>query len=258
MNKKSILVFALAITMVGSSTAAVYASQSSVNATKNKVVTVANNYEAENGGNTVVQGKISDEEAVTIATKAMKDLMGINANYFGEAHVTRSNEKDDMEFFKNLYPEKDAQVLQENLQKPTADVIDVQFISADDLKSPMPSRDLVVINEASGEIVSITAMKNLDQSLTGTIDDNRVKTGVTDFLSNLHEKVQDNTLKVSKTMTSGTMNVIGKLADGRDVTMSLNGKDYSVMSYAVNYNNLITLPSVEKDYQDNYRNVQVK
>ncbi|WP_172408300.1 hypothetical protein [Desulfosporosinus sp. FKA] len=38
MNKKGILVFALAITMVGSSTAAVYASQSSVNATKNKVV----------------------------------------------------------------------------------------------------------------------------------------------------------------------------------------------------------------------------
>ncbi|MDF2682859.1 MAG: hypothetical protein K0R47_4049, partial [Brevibacillus sp.] len=42
MNKKNILVFSMALSIVGGATAAVYASEYAVNSTKNRVVTVTN------------------------------------------------------------------------------------------------------------------------------------------------------------------------------------------------------------------------
>ncbi|MFG0216560.1 hypothetical protein ACFU8X_26175, partial [Brevibacillus porteri] len=87
MNKKSILVFSMALSIVGGATAAVYASEHAVNSTKNRVVTVtskegnATNQTTESNKNHVVKvanGKISNEEAVKIATKALKDYRGLD------------------------------------------------------------------------------------------------------------------------------------------------------------------------------------
>ncbi|MET3289994.1 UNVERIFIED_CONTAM: 20S proteasome alpha/beta subunit [Brevibacillus sp. OAP136] len=85
MNKKNILVFSMALAIVGGATAAVYASEYAVNSTKNNVVTVTNkegngtNQTTKNHEVKVANGKISDEEAVKIATKALKDYMGRDA-----------------------------------------------------------------------------------------------------------------------------------------------------------------------------------
>ncbi|WP_236841338.1 hypothetical protein [Brevibacillus formosus] len=109
MNKKNILVFSMALSIVGGSTAAVFATENAVHSTKNKIVTVAS--KAGNGTNQttvtkVTNGKISDEEAVKIATEALKDYMGLDAKSFGEARVNRYNNQDNFKFFMDLYQKK--------------------------------------------------------------------------------------------------------------------------------------------------------
>lgn len=267
MNKKNILVLALALTIVGSATAGINASQNSIDSTKNKVVAVdvkseksgsKQNTKDRTGDEIKIQkSSITDEEAVKIATEAMKDYMGLDANTFGEAHVTRTNNQDNFKFFMELYPKEDAAVLKINAEKHTADVINVQFIPAANLKQPMPAADYIVINEETGEIVSLAAYTNIDSNLKAAIDDTKVKSAVISFFGKLDKAVQEDTIKVGKTPEAGTIRALCDLEDGRDVWMSINLKDYSVLSYEINYDNLITLPSVEKDHWENFRDLKI-
>ncbi|MFC8689610.1 hypothetical protein [Brevibacillus porteri] len=263
MNKKNILVLSMALTIVGGATAAVFASDHAINSTKNKVVTLASK---EGNGTTqattkdvvkVANGKISDEEAVKMATKALKDYMGLDAKSFGEAHVNRTNNQEDFKFFMDLYSKEDAAVLKENAKKDTADVIVVQFVRAEDLKQAMAASNRIVINEKTGEIVSLTAFTDENRSTETTIDDAKVKSAVISFFDQQQKKVKENTMKVSKTASSGTIRVLCNLEDGRDVIMTISLKNYSVSSYDINYDRLITLPSVEKDYRENFRELKV-
>ncbi|MGF9910153.1 hypothetical protein [Brevibacillus porteri] len=259
MNKKNILVFSMALSIVGGATAAVFASENAVHSTKNKVVTVAS--KAGNGTNQtttnhvvkVANGKISDEEAVKMATKALKNYMGLDAKSFGEARVNRTNAQEDFKFFMDLYSKEDAAVLKENAKKDTANVIVVQFVRAEDLNQPMAASNRIVINEKTGEIVSLTAFTNEDRSSETTIDDVKVKTAVINFFDQQQKKVKENTMKVSKTANSGTIRVLCDLEDGRDVEMTISLKNYSVSSYEINYDRLLPLPSEEKDYRENFR-----
>lgn len=259
MNKKNILVFSMALTIVGGATAAVFASENAVHSTKNKVVTVASKVGNGTNQTTVVKvanGKISDEEAVKMATKALKDYMGLDAKSFGEARVNRTNAQEDFKFFMDLYSKEDAAVLKENAKKDTADVIVVQFVRAEDLNQPMPASNRIVINEKTGEIVSLTAFTNEDRSSETTIDDAKVKSAVINFFDKQQKNVKENTMKVSKSASSGTIRVLCDLEDGRDVDMTISLKNYSVSSYEINYDRLITLPSVEKDYRENFRELK--
>ncbi|MBG9940939.1 hypothetical protein ABE237_10785 [Brevibacillus formosus] len=256
MNKKNMLVFSMALTIVGGATAAVFAAENAVQSTKNKVVTVASKAGNDSNQTTVAKvanGKISDEEAVKMATKALKDYMGLDAKSFGEARVNRTNAQEDFKFFMDLYSKEDAAVLKENAKKDTANVIVVQFVRAEDLNQPMPASNRIVINEATGEIVSLTAFTNENRSSETTIDDAKVKTAVINFFDKQQKNVKVNTMKVSKTANSGTIRVLCDLEDGRDVTMTMSLKNYSVSSYEINYDRLLPLPSEENDYRENFR-----
>lgn len=267
MYKNSLLVFTLSLSIIGGATAVAYASQSTVDFTKNKVVTVASKSEVGGlnqsmEGKTddqikITKGKISDEEAVKLAVKVMKDYMGLDANSFGEAHITRTNAQEDFKFFMDLYPKEDAAVLKENAQKHTANVINVQFIPAANLKKPMAATNNIVIDEETGEIVTLMASgSSIDGSLK-VIDDAKVQSSVINFFAKLGKNVQPETIKVTKTANSGTIRALCDLEDGRDVWMTLNLKDYAVLGYEINYDRLITLPSVQKDYDENFRDLQV-
>ncbi|MED4899495.1 hypothetical protein P9737_31235, partial [Brevibacillus porteri] len=86
-----------------------------------------------------------------------------------------------------------------------------------------------------------------------TIDDAKVKSAVISFFDQQQKKVKENTMKVSKSTSSGTVRVLCNLEDGRDVEMTISLKNYSVSSYEINYDRLIPLPSEEKDYRENFR-----
>jgi hypothetical protein len=259
MNKKNILVLSMALTIVGGATAAVFASDNAVHSTKNKVVTLASkegngtNQTTTNDVVKVANGKISDEEAVKMATKALKDYMGLDAKSYGEARVNRTNNQEDFKFFMDLYSKEDAAVLKENAKKDTANVIVVQFVRAEDLNQPMAASNRIVINEKTGEIVSLTAFTDEDRSSETTIDDAKVKSAVINFFDKQQKNVKENTMKVSKTANSGTIRVLCDLEDGRDVTMTISLKNYSVSDYEINYDRLIPLPSEENDYRENFR-----
>ncbi|ATF13440.1 hypothetical protein HP398_03595 [Brevibacillus sp. HB1.4B] len=260
MNKKNILVFSMALSIVGGSTAAVFASENAVPSTKNNVVTMAS--KAGNGTNQttvakVANGKISDAEAVKMATKALKDYRGLDAKSFGEAHVKRTNAQEDFKFLMGIVSKEDAAVLKENAKKDTANVIVVQFVRAEDLNQPMGASNNIVINEKTGEIVSLAAFTDEDRSKETTINDAKVKSAVINFFGKQQKKVKENTLKVSKSASSGTIRVLCNLEDGRDVKMTISLKNYSVSSYEINYDRLITLPSVAKDYRENFRVLKV-
>ncbi|MGK5508550.1 hypothetical protein [Brevibacillus formosus] len=256
MNKQNILVFSMALSIVGGSTAAVFATENAVHSTKNNVVTVTS--KAGNGTNQtavakVTNGKISDEEAIKMATKALKDYMGLDAKSFGEARVNRTNAQEDFKFFMDLYSKEDAAVLKENAKKDTANVIVVQFVRAEDLNQAMAASNRIVINEKTGEIVSLTAFTNEDRSTVTAIDDAKVKSAVINFFDKQQKNVKENTMKVSKTANTGTIRVLCDLEDGRDVEMTISLKNYSVSSYEINYDRLIPLPSEEKDHRENFR-----
>ncbi|TGE37344.1 hypothetical protein E4K67_16020 [Desulfosporosinus fructosivorans] len=68
-----------------------------------------------------------------------------------------------------------------------------------------------------------------------TIDDSKVKEAISSYLSKMEKDILDMTIKVSKSINYGTISVIGNLEDGKNVSMMVNLKDYSVMSYEVNY-----------------------
>lgn len=99
MNKKTLLAFTLAIATVGSASAITYASQASVDSTKNVVVTVDNKDSRSinsdmSGTSPVAKGTISDEKAIQMAAKALKDYMGKDANFFAEAKITKTDATD--------------------------------------------------------------------------------------------------------------------------------------------------------------------
>ena len=76
-----------------------------------------------------------------------------------------------------------------------------------------------------------------------------------DFADITHD---NDTIKIRKNTNKGGVEVIGKLQDGRSVTMEINLKDYSVDRYEVDYDNLTPLPSMVKDHEENFRELQIK
>ncbi|WP_315069448.1 hypothetical protein [uncultured Clostridium sp.] len=255
MNKKRILVLTLALSIIGTTSITTYAvSQNAADATKNIVSTVA----SKDDSNVISNGYINDDDAVKMAADALKDYFGVDANSFGEANITRTNAKEDVEFFKDLYPKEDAEVLVENGKKHTANVINIYFASASQLKEAAAANNLVVINEENGEIVALSDYSNLDPTIKTEVNDSKVKEAVVSFVSKLGKNIQSDSIKVRKGTNKGGVEVIGKLQDGRSVTMSINLKDYSVASYEVDYDNLTPLPSVVKDHEENFRNLQAE
>ncbi|WP_236841339.1 hypothetical protein [Brevibacillus formosus] len=131
------------------------------------------------------------------------------------------------------------------------------FVRGEDLNQPAPTSNNIVINEETGEIVSLTVFTNEDRSSETTIDDAKVKSAVINFFDKQQKNVKENTMKVSKTAYNGYIDVLFDLEDGRDVEMSISLKNYSVSSYDINYDRLITLPSTEKDHRENFRELKV-
>ncbi|WP_270563233.1 hypothetical protein [Clostridium beijerinckii] len=261
MNKKKILVFTLALSIIGTTSIATYAaSQNTADATKNTVVTLDSKDNRINN----TSGCISDEEAVQIATKAIKDYIGLDANSFGQAFITKGDVKGDYE-----YSKEDAAVLEENSKKHTDNIINVQFIPVDDLKVfeaaqndeeigdlkvCAPTQDLVRIDGETGEILFVSAFNNLDQDLKVEINDSKIKETTLNFFEKIGINIEYNTIRVGKDINHGSIEVLCNLQDGRVVELKLNIKDYSVMSYELNDKSLTVL----KDHKENFRALQVK
>lgn len=255
MNKKRILVLALALSIIGTTSITTYAvSQDAAAATKNIVSTV----DSKDNSNEISSGHIDDDDAVKMAANALKNYFGTDVNSFGKANITRTNYKDDVEFFKNLYPKEDAEVLIENGKQHTANVINIYFALANQLNEPAPANNLVVINEENGEIVTLSDFSKLDSTITTEVNDSKIKESVVSFVSKLGKNIQGDSIKVKKNTNKGGVEVIGKLQDGRSVNMQISLKDYSVASYEVNYDNIKLLPSVVKDHEENFRELKVK
>jgi hypothetical protein len=263
MNKKTLLAFTLALATVGSASAITYASQDAANTTKNRVVAVDTKdsksmNSATSGTSPVAKGAISDEEAIQMATKALKDYMGKDANFFAEAKITKTDASDfrkGMEVFQEGFSKEDAKVNTENAEKHIANVINVVFTPADQSNK---GRNLVTINEETGELVTVAALYNFDEKLNEEIDDSKVKEAALNFFKQLGKNILGDTIQVRKTMKYGMVEVLFQLDDGREASISINAKDYSVINYRVNYNNFTTLPSAEQEQKENFKELQIR
>jgi hypothetical protein len=240
MNKKSLIAFALAVTTVGTATVTTYASQNSANATKNKIVKVA----SQKSDSNLSVGNISDEEAIKMATQAMKDYMGKDASFFAGTKITRSSDGVGWENIKDSGQKEDAQAIAENAKKHMAKVIDVAFTPADN--SIKFAQSHVLINEETGKLVGITALTNVDKNVAGVIDDTKLRTVTENFTKLIGKNIQEDSIRVQKMNKKGIFYVLFKLEDGTEASVLINSKDYSVVQYGENYNHLIILPSIEK------------
>jgi hypothetical protein len=248
MNKKSLIAIALAVTTVGTATVTTYASQNYANATKNKIVNVA----GQQSNIHLSVGNISDEEAVKMATQAMKDYMGKDASFFAGTKITRSSDGTGWENIADSGQKEDAQAIAENAKKHMAKVIDVVFTPADN--SITFALCHVLINEETGKIVGISAFTNVDKNVADVMDDSKLQAATVIFVKLMGKDIQENSIRVQKMNKKGIFHVLFNLKDGTEATILINSKDYSVALYSENYNHFITLPSIKRfENGENFR-----
>jgi hypothetical protein len=92
MNKKRLLTVLLALSIIGAASLTIYESGVIANSTKNNVVIVNENSDKSSSDQST-KVNISDEEAVKIAARAMKDYMELDATYFADTKIIRVNAK---------------------------------------------------------------------------------------------------------------------------------------------------------------------
>lgn len=260
MNKKRILVWALALLVVGSASGVTYASQNK-DVTKNVVVTAENKISS----NTQNKGAISDEEAVKMATEAMKSYMGKDVSYFSQTKIVRSSDtrrqiKEESEKYAKEHPEEakkleeankkyaqehpeEAKIEAENIAKLKEEsTIDVWFVPKSYDESKLWS-NFVSINEKTGEVVNVTAINGLEKNSDYQIDDAKVKDATLNFIQKIGKKIQGSSIRVDKDVDSDLLPVHFKLSDGKEAEIEINLKDYSVVHYSIQYNDVKPMTS---------------
>ncbi|NMM62599.1 hypothetical protein HBE96_07815 [Clostridium sp. P21] len=273
MNRKRILVWALTLLVIGSASGVTYASQKK-DTTKNVAVVAEN----KSSSNIRQQGTISDEEAIKIATEAMKSYMGKDSSYFSSTKIYRSSDERKVEEglrkeYAKEHPEevkkieeskkkfakehpKDAKIIAEYAAKlKNESRIDVCFTPKDFEKSKGGS-NFVSINEKNGEVINVTAINDLDENLKPAIDDNKVKDATLSFLKKIGKKISGNTIRVNKEIDLGRLFIDCKLDDGRNAEIEINLRDYSVIHYEIKDNDIKTLPWMQKD-NDSQREIKI-
>jgi hypothetical protein len=252
--KKRLLTFALAISIIGVASAVTYASQSLVNSTKNKVVTVDNKGQSS-------KGKISDEEAVKIATNAMKIYMGYDANFFSGTSISRFNIGKSLDnknaknplVNNNSLSKEDLKVANENAKKLTDNLLYVRFTPVNWAIGDF----IVYINERTSEVTQVMAHKNTDKNLKGKIDDNKVYKELISFFKRIGKNINPSTIRVDKNVEDGLVIVKGTLKDGRGVLIQQRITDYAVVDYYLNYNNLRIAPTLENKQKNTFRELKI-
>lgn len=76
-------------------------------------------------------------------------------------------------------------------------------------------RNLVTINEETGELVVVAALYNFEEKLNGEIDDSKVKEATLNFFKQAGKNILGDTIQVRKTMKYGMVEVLCQLDDGR-------------------------------------------
>lgn len=262
MNMKKIVMFALAITLVGGSSLFVHASQNNDASTKNRVVTTQSHQT--NKGN-ITNGTISDEKAVQMATEAMKNYMGIDASSFSGTVIERQedlyNKKMQEEPARNKYqkehpeqmaaekkfleehPEKAKEYLEsvkksQEKAKHADDTIMVYFTRVGNNKC---SGDFVQIDETTGEILNVTSLHDFNPKLDGKLDDMKVKNVALGFLKKMGKDVDVDLNSISINNDNGALSRVEfKLKGGTSkeeiISLEVNLQNYTIVHYQ-NYSN---------------------
>lgn len=243
----------LMLAVVGSATTAVYANKKSDVATKNVVVAVQKQQvtKSTDENNT---NNITDEQAVKMATKAMKDYMGLDAKNFSKTAVMRDkgfvNGKisdkrkqeiiDDEKSVLKVHPEL-ANKVQEEINKAISyevdrhDLITVDFTQADGANGS----NFVEIDAVTGKIINVTAINNLPNFSGLKADDAKVKDAANNFIKKIGLDSKVDFSKVTVDNNNGALSVVR--IPLKDQSVSVKGtatvdlevslKDYTVMHY---------------------------
>ncbi|AAK79472.1 putative small secreted protein [Clostridium acetobutylicum] len=235
MSIKRISMFLLAAVVVGSASLSIYENKNSGAGTKNVVVTAQSN-------NINKNNTISDEKAVQMAIKAMKDYMGVDAasRFSGtEIHRTEANEykqiEDAAEDTIKKYPsyEKKVEYAKKQLEwvKHSDYYIYVNFMSND-------GTYFVAIDENTGEVVNVTLISREDTSGTYKVDDGKVKSAALSYLKKIGKDscVDLNSISIDNgngPLTTVTFNIKNKTGNSkRDViVLEASLKNYNIIHY---------------------------
>lgn len=218
MKVKRIAMLILAVAVVGSGTTAVYASKKSDVATKNVVVTAQKQQVSKRDNANAENKEITDEQAVQMAAKALKDYMGLDANYFSKSTVTR---------------DKVDNIISDKIHRHG--IINVDFTPANGTNGG----DFVDIDGTTGKIVNVTATNNLVTYTQGKVDDAKVREAAINFMKKIGQDGDVDFSKITVDNNNGPLSVV-KIAL-KDQSRSIKGtatidlevslQDYTVMHY---------------------------
>ncbi|MDS0524202.1 hypothetical protein NNC19_00840 [Clostridium sp. SHJSY1] len=249
MEKRRILVYLVAVSVIAASSAFVYMSQYSADSTKNVVETTDVKVEANKSENKVQN--ISDEEAINIATETMKNYMGLDASFFSDTIINRFDNSRTVEVNidgkKYMVNKRDSESIEKALQRN--DVEMAKSFAENDSKTrpniisilfrPKTLNDkfttnTVDINADTKEILEVDAMNQLEE-FKGRPDKNKVRETTINFFNKIGKKIDENSISIRKDIDYefGRMFVDLKLSDGKTVSVVIDLKNYSVAGYTV-------------------------
>ncbi|MGG7177575.1 hypothetical protein ACQPU1_08290 [Clostridium paraputrificum] len=251
MNKKRIFLYVLAVSIVVASSSLVYASTKSVEGTKNLVTSIDD--KSEESKSEASNREISDEEAINIATEAMKNYMGKDASFFSETSINRFNNSRTIEVTvdgeKYMVKEKDAKWIELLLNEKDiegaknaakyASEAKPNIISVSFLPKTFNDRftaNCVDINADTREILSVSAMNQLEK-FNSQPDKNKIKDSTINFFNKIDKKIDENSIFIKNDIDYdfGRMFVELNLSDGDKVSIVIDLKDYSVIQYRFEY-----------------------
>lgn len=251
MNMKKIGTLMLMLAVVGVATTAVYANKKSDVVTKNAVVAVQKKTVKKSLAVNNVNKVITDEQAVKMATKAMKDYMGLDANYFSKTSVEREkgadsgkiSDKQKQEIinsekcFLKVHPEL-ASKAQETINKVINDESHKhEIINVDFTRSSGDGTDFVSIDAVTTKIVNITAINDLPTFFQGKVDDAKVKDAAINFIKKIG---MDSEVDFNKLTIDNDKGSLCKLTiplknqssgDNASIGLEVGANNYSVMHY---------------------------
>ncbi|URZ06990.1 hypothetical protein [Clostridium felsineum] len=211
------------------------------NAGTKNVVVAAENSKA-NKSNYSLNNTVSDEKAIQIATKAMKDYANVDVSRLSGTEISRTEAKEynkmkqSAENYMKKYANDEKKLNSGREQLEWSEHSDYT-VSVDFNTNSNDGTYFVQIDENTGEVVNVTAISREDLNVQYKADDTKTKNAAISYIQKIDKEseVELNSISITNnnSLVAVDFKVRNKSKYGKwdTITLEINAKDYGVVHY---------------------------
>ncbi|URZ00374.1 hypothetical protein [Clostridium felsineum] len=230
----------LTMAVVSGASLGIYENENGNAGTKN-VVVAAENSKA-NKSNYSLNNTVSDEKAIQIATKAMKDYANVDVSKLSGTQISRTEAKEydkmkqSAEYLMKKYANNERMINKEKDELETAEHSDY-IVNVDFNTNSNYGTYFVQIDENTGEVVNVTAISEEDLMSLYKVDNTKIKNAAISYLQKIGKvsEVELNSISITNnnSIVAVDFKVRNKSKYGKwdTITLEINTKDYGVVHY---------------------------